>query len=240
MGGPPRARLPRRGVGRLGRGPAHGVGRAQLEGRRQGHHSVQLRGRSGPLGPRRLHVGGQPADLGLRVQLRRTGRHRPREGEPDHAEADAPQLGGGGHQRAVQLDRLSDAGLAQRRPHDAGRHGPGVGGQRWARELRRPARAQRRRHADRRRLLAGEGQTAQRPRSGGRHRPQGGQLPLLVRRTHPGRVGVAAFRQGHPGPGRRPSRRSSSNIRGGRRWVRPCSPASGAGPSSPAPPRPVT
>ena len=29
-------------------------------------------------------------------------------------------LGGGGHQRAVQLDRLPDAGVAQRRPHDPG------------------------------------------------------------------------------------------------------------------------
>ena len=130
VGGPPRARLPRRRLRRLGRGPADGLGGAQLEGRRQGHRPLQLRRRPGPLGPRRLHAGGQPAHLGLRDQLRRPGRHHRGQGQPAHAQADAPQLGGGGRQRAVQLDRLPHAGLAQRRPHDAGRQGARVGGQR--------------------------------------------------------------------------------------------------------------
>ena len=46
----------------------------------------------------------------------------------------------------------------------------------------------------------------QRPRGRGGHRPQGGQLPLLGRRAHPGRVGVATLRQGHPLLGRRGAR----------------------------------
>ena len=48
-----------------------GLGGAQLEAGRQGRRPLQLRRRPGPLGPRRLHAGGQPAHLGLRVQLRR-------------------------------------------------------------------------------------------------------------------------------------------------------------------------
>ena len=189
-----------------GRRAADGLGRAQLEGGRQGHRPLQLRRRPGPLGPRRLHAGGQPAHLGLRVELRRPGRHHGGQGEPAHAQAGAPELGGGGHQRAVQLDRLPHARLAQRGPHDPGRQGARVGRQRRPRQLRRAARAQRRRHADRRRLLAREGEAAQRPRRRGRHRPQGGRLPLLVRRAHPGRVRVAPLRQGHPGAGRRRAR----------------------------------
>ena len=37
----------------------------------------------------------------------------------------------------------------------------------------------------------------------GRHRPPGGELPVLDGRAHPGRVRVAPLRQGHPRPGRR-------------------------------------
>ena len=56
-------------------------------------------------------------------------------------------LGGGGGQRAVQLDRVPDAGLAQRRADDPGRQGARLGGRGRHRELRRPVRAERRRHA---------------------------------------------------------------------------------------------
>ena len=99
----------------VGRGAAHRIRRAQLEGGRQGHRPVQLRRRPGPLGPRRLHAGGQPAHLGLRDQLRRAGRRDGGQGQPAHAQTDPPELGGGGHQRAVQLHLLPHAGLAQRR-----------------------------------------------------------------------------------------------------------------------------
>ena len=229
MGRPPRARLPRRRLRRRRCRAADGLGGAQLEGGRQGHRAVQLRRRPGPVGPRRLHAGGEPAHLGLRVELRRAGRHHRRQGQPAHAEADASQLGGGRHQRAVQLHRLPHAGLAERGPHDAGRQGARVGRQRRPRQLRGAARAQRRRHADRRRVLAREGQAPQRSRGRGGHRPQGGGLPLLVGRAHPGRVGVAPLRQGHPRAWWAASPRSSSSTRGARRWVRRCSPASAAG-----------
>ena len=229
MGSSPRARLSRRRLRRLRCRTADGFGGAQLEGGRQGHRAVQLRGRPGSVSPRRLHAGGEPAHLGLRDELRRAGRHLRRQGQPAHAEADSSHLGGGRHQRAVQLHRLPHAGLAQRRPHDAGRQGARVGGQRRPRQLRRAACAQRRRYADRRRVLSREGQAAQRPRGRGRHRPQGGGLPLLVRRAHPGRVGVAPAGQGHPGTWSAPNPRSSSSTRGARPWERRCSPASAAG-----------
>jgi hypothetical protein len=99
----------------------------------------------------------QPADLGLRDQLRGTGRHRGGEGQPADAQADAPDVGGGGRQRAVQLDGLPDAGVAQRRPGDPGRPGARLGRVGRTRILRGAARAQLRRHADRRRLERGQG-----------------------------------------------------------------------------------
>ena len=76
------------------------------------------------------------------------------------------------------------------------------GAVRRPRQLRRPARPERRRHPRRGRLLAREGGPAPRPRRGGRHRPQGGRLPVLEGRAHPGRVRMAPLRQGHPGPRR--------------------------------------
>ena len=103
---------------------------AQLGARRQGRRALQLRRRPGPLGPRRLDAGGQPAHLGLRDQLRRAGRPGGREGQPAHAQSHPPELGGGGHQRPVQLDRLPDARVAQRRRDEAGRPGPRLGRQR--------------------------------------------------------------------------------------------------------------
>ena len=64
-------------------------------------------------------------------------------------------------------------------------------------------RAQRRRHARRRRVVAGEGRAAARARRRGGHRPQGRGLPLLVRPHDPGRVRVAALRQAGPRARRR-------------------------------------
>ena len=61
-------------------------------------------------------LAGQPAHLGVRDQLRRARRSLGREGQPAHAQAGPPQLGGGGGQRAVQLHQLPHAGqLARRR-----------------------------------------------------------------------------------------------------------------------------
>ena len=62
----------------------------------------------------------QPADLGLRDELRRPRRAQHREGEPAHAEARAPHVGGGGGQRADQLHQLPHAREPERRADDAG------------------------------------------------------------------------------------------------------------------------
>ena len=61
------------------------------------------RRRPGPVGPRRLDARRQPADLGLRDELRRARRPHRRQGQPADAEADPPHVGGGRRQRAVQL-----------------------------------------------------------------------------------------------------------------------------------------
>ena len=65
---------PRGRVRRVGRRAPGRLGGAQLEARRPGHRALQPRRRPGPVGPRRLDAGGQPADLGLRDELRRAGR----------------------------------------------------------------------------------------------------------------------------------------------------------------------
>ncbi len=62
-----------------------------------------------PTRPQRLDARQQPADLGLRDQLRRPRRPVGRQGQPADAEADAPVVGGSGRQRAVQLDVVSHA-----------------------------------------------------------------------------------------------------------------------------------
>ena len=145
--------------------------------------------------------------------------------------ADPPHLGGGGRQRPVQLHLLPDAGVEERRPHAPGRQGAGVGGVGRARCLRRPVRAQRRRHPGGRGVLTGQGRAPPRPRGRGGDRPQGGQLPVLEGRAHPGRVRVAPSGQGHPGPGRRGRRHRVRTSRAARPWGRRCSRPSGAGPS---------
>ena len=148
----------------VGRRAARRLGGAQLEARRPGHDPLQLRRRPGPVGPRRLDARRQPADLGLRDELRRPRRPHRRQGQPADAQADPPHVGGGGGQRAVQLDELPHARRPARRPHEAGRLGARVGRDRRHRRLRRAVRAQRRRHAGRRRVVARQGRAAERAR----------------------------------------------------------------------------
>ena len=184
----------------VGRRAPGRLGGAQLEAGRPGHGPLQLRRRPGPVGPRRLDARRQPADLGVRDELRRPRRPERRQGQPADAEADPPHVGGGGGQRAVQLD-VSYRMLvgAARRPDEAGRQRARLGRHRRHRRLRRAVRAQRRRHADRRGVVAGHGPTllnAHGVRGG--DRPPGRGLPVLVRRAHPGRVRVAPVRQEDP------------------------------------------
>ena len=178
VGRPPCAAVPRRRLGRLGRRAARRVGGAQLEARRPGHDPLQLGRRPGPVGPRRLDARREPADLGLRDELRRARRPDGRQGQPADAQADPPDVGGGGRQRAVQLDELPHARRPPRRPHEAGRLGARVGRDRRHRRLRHAVRAQRRRHADRRRVVARQGRAARtssaaRPSSTARPRTTG-------------------------------------------------------------------
>ena len=229
MGGPPCSRLPRRRLGRGGRRAPHRLGGAQLEGGRQGHGPVQLRRRPGPLGPRRFHAGGQPAHLGLRVELRRVGRRDGGQGEPAHAEAGAPELGGGGHQRPVQLDRLPDAGLAQRGSDDPGRQGARVGRQRRSRQATRcstcSTAAARRSASCRRPRRSSCSTTSASRRSSTARRRTTASGPTSTPRTSPS--GGASARTSAPWSA--PSPRSCSSTRGARRWAPRCSPASGRG-----------
>ena len=203
VGRPPRPAVPRRRIRRRRRRAARRLGRAQLEAGRPGDDPLQLGRRPGPVGPRRLDARRQPADLGLRDQLRRPRRPDHRQGQPADAQADPPDVGGGGRQRAVQLDELPHARRPQRRPHEAGRHRADLGRHRRHRRLRHAVRAQRRRHAGLRRVVAGQGRAAARARRRGGHRPPGRGLPVLVRRHDAGRVRVAALRQEGPRARRR-------------------------------------
>ena len=190
------------------------------------------RRRPGPVGPRRLDARRQPADLGLRDQLRRARRPDRRQGQPADAQADPPDVGGGGGQRAVQLDELPHARRPQRGAHEAGRHRARLGRHRRHRRLRHAVRAQRRRHAGRRRVVAGEGRAAQRARRRGGHRPQGRGLPLLVRRARPrtSPSGGASASRSASWSATTPT--SCSSTPAARRWARRSSPASAAARSS--------
>ena len=97
-----------------------GLGRPPVEAGGQGHRPLQLRRRPEPERPRRLDPGRQSADLGVRDQLRRPGRPGRGQGQPADAQAHAPDLGGGGRQRPVQLDLVPDAGVEERRQHAQG------------------------------------------------------------------------------------------------------------------------
>ena len=223
-----RPRLPRGRIGRRRRGPADRVGGPPVEAGGQGHRPLQLRRRPEPERPRRLDPGRQPAHLGVRDQLRRPGRPGRGQGQPADAQGRPPDVGGGRGQRPVQLHVVPDAGVEERRPHGPGRQGAGVGGVGRARRLRRPVRAQRGRDAGGRGVVAGQGRAPPRPRGGGGHRPQGGQLPVLEGRAHPGRVRVASAGQGHPRPGRRGRGHRVRASRDARPWGRRCSRPSGA------------
>ena len=107
VGRAPRPAVPRDGERRVGRRAADGLRGAQLEARRRGHGALQLPGRPGPVGARRRDDGGQPAHLGLRVELRRARRPQHRQGEPAHAEARAPHVGRGRGQRADATPRAT-------------------------------------------------------------------------------------------------------------------------------------
>ena len=100
----------------------------------------------------------QPAHLGLRDQLRRARRPRRGEGQPAAAQARPPHVGGGRGQRAVQLARATACSSSPERGGDeAGRRRADLGRHRRHRRLRRPVRAQRRRHPGVRRVVARQG-----------------------------------------------------------------------------------
>ncbi len=71
--------------------------------------------------------------------------------------------------------------------------------------------------------LARQGRPAARAGRRARHRPQGGRLPVLEGRAHPGRGRVAPARQGHPRPRRRGPRHRVRAPGPLRRWARRCS-----------------
>ena len=187
-----RPAVPRHRLGPRGRRPAHRSRRERLEARRRGRRALPVR-RAGVLRrPQRHDDRPRAAHLGLRDQLRRPRRDRPRQDQPADAQAQAPQLGGGGDPGPGQLHRLPPAGLAQRRRHEAGRQRAHLGRQRRPRLLRHPVRAGRRRQPDLRRLQRPEGGDL--PVDGRRadHRPQRRGLQVLEGRAQPGPEGVEA------------------------------------------------
>ena len=134
---------------------ARRLGGAQLEARRRGHRALQLRRRPGPVRARRLDAGDQPAHLGLRVELRRPRRHRGREGEPAHAEARRTSRGRRRRCNALcNSHELPDDREPERLADDAGPDGARLGRDRRHRRVRGAVRAERRRHAGRRRVVA--------------------------------------------------------------------------------------
>ena len=240
VGGPPRPRLPRGRIGRLRRRLADGLGRAPVEAGRQGHRPLQLRRRPEPECPRRLDAGRQPADLGVRDQLRRSGRSDRGQGQPADAEAHPSDLGGGRRQRPVQLHLLPDAGVEERCGHASGGQGPGVGRIGRSRCLCRPVRPQRRRHPGRGGVVADKVEPPPRPGSRGgdrsSRRPTTGSGRTSTPKTSPS--GVAWARTSAPWSAT--TWTSSSNTRAARPWAPRSSPPSGAASSSPARPPPAT
>ena len=186
--GAPATPSPTRWSGRDASGVVLQVGSAvrQLEARRPGDGPLQLRRRPGPERARRLDAGRQPAHLGLRDELRRSGRPGRRQGQP--ADAQARPTSRGRRPRSTRC-ATRRATACSCRPngarHEAGRRRAGLGRHRWHRRLRRAVRAERRRHPGRRRVLAGEGRAPARARRRGGDRPQGRGLPLLVGRGTP-------------------------------------------------------
>ena len=237
VGRAPRAGLPRRRLRRLGRRPAGRLGRPQLEAGRPRRGPLQLRRRPGSVGPRRLDARRQPAHLGLRVQLRWPRRPLDRQGQPAHAQALAPHVGGGGGQRPVRLDQLPHARRPPRRPHEAGRQRVHLGRHRRHRRLRHAAR---RSTAAARPIgvVSSDDRVTPAQRHGLRQRrstarPRAtGSGPTSTPRTRAS--GAASARRCARSWARTPT--SCSSTRAARRWAPRCSSPSGAAPSSRAPP----
>ena len=189
-----------------------------------------------PSGARRLDARDQPADLGLRDQLRRSRRAEPGEGEPADAQARAPHVGRSGCQRVDQLHELPHAREPERRADDPGPDGADLGRERRDRRVRVPVRAERWRHPGRRGVEPGAGRAAARARRRARDRPQGRGVPVLegraARRIRPSGGGSASASASSSAP----IPTSCSSTPAVRRWARRCSCAPGAGPSSPARP----
>ena len=163
---PPRPALPRRRLRSGGRRAAHRAGRQRVEARRPGGRALPV-GRAGePRRPRRHDDGSRAAHLGLRDELRRPRRAGAGQVQPAHAQARAPDLGGGRGAWPGQLHGVPPARLAQRRGHEAGRHRADLGRLGRPRLLRHAVRAQRRRHARLRRR-----RRRRRRRSAGRWAP---------------------------------------------------------------------
>src|SRR6516165_445700 len=164
--------------------------RPGLEARRPRHGPLQPRRRSGPDRARRLDARVEPAHLGLRDELRWSRRALRGQGQPADAQSRAPDVGGGGRQRAHELHQLPDAREPQRRADGPGADGAHLGRQRRHRRVRVPVRAERRWDAGRRGVESRAGATVARDGRRARRRPQGRGVPLLVRRAHtgPGRM----------------------------------------------------
>ena len=160
----PRPAIPRHRLGRRRRRDQGGFGRAAMVGRRPGGGDTALHRRAGPGVPERRHAGGAPARLGIRDEFRWPRALRRRQSQPAPPQAGAPLLGGGGVQHAVRGHGVPDAGGGAGRSAQAGRHRPGMGSHRWPGQLRGTARAERRRHRDRRGELRGEAEVPCRAR----------------------------------------------------------------------------
>ncbi len=146
MGRSSRSASPHHRVRRFWRGAASRFSGSQLEGRRQGHGSLQLCRRPGSRSAQRLDAGHQPAHLGLRDQLRWLSRSRYRQGQPAHAQTIAPHMGRSGGKRVVQLDQLPHVGWRQWVAHEARRQRPDLGCVGRHRRIRDTVRTERRRH----------------------------------------------------------------------------------------------
>lgn len=127
------------GLGRVGRHRARRRRSAALARRRPCRGQLCAGGRSGAGHARRRHARRRTAHLGLRDQLRWSRALHRRPGEPAAGQAPSSDLGGVGGRHAHGRHVLPDADQRQRGPHQAGRHRPHLGGDRWSRSLRRAA-----------------------------------------------------------------------------------------------------